>query len=96
MLHPGLDLSVSHNGIIALYFFASLSFLVAGLGLSLFTQTHYMIGIPSPYGNGENSWTTYPYEDLGFRLYCFGIFLVAATFYQSLASKKKKELLQAL
>jgi uncharacterized membrane protein YfcA len=35
------------------------------------------------------------YEDLGLRLYAFGMFLVAATFYQSLVGKKKKVLEKA-
>lgn len=33
----------------------------------------------------------FSYEDLGLRLYCIGLFLVAATFYQSLIRQKKEE-----
>lgn len=70
-----------------MYFFASLSFLVVGLSLCLFTQTRPFQGwgLP-PY---SFSWTTHPYEDLGLRLYGIGIFLVVATFYQTLVIERK-------
>jgi hypothetical protein len=84
MLHSELDLHVSHNRIVMVYFFASLSFLVAGLSLCLFTQTFYFIGFGHPF-----SWATHPYEDLGLRLYAVGIFLVLATFYQSLIGERR-------
>jgi len=90
MLHHRLDLCVSHNKIVALYFFASLSFLIAGLSLSLFTQAqtqifHFIGQGPPPIDPPIfSSSTTHPYEDLGLRLFDFGMFLVAATFYQAL------------
>ena len=101
MLHLGLDLCVSHNRIIAMYFFASLSFLVAGLCLSSVIQQQTVgfkdgDGIwntgPPPHWYPPPSWAyraPFPYEDLGLRLYGFGIFLVVATFYQSLLGERK-------
>jgi hypothetical protein len=74
-----------------MYFFASLSFLVVGLSLCLFTQTQTRgiegWGLPAYFF----SWTTHPYEDLGLRLLGFGTFLVVATFYQSLGRQKRGE-----
>ena len=100
MLHFRLDLFVSHDRIVVMYFFASLVFLVAGLCLSLFTQTvqvHYIIGwgsnIVPPPGPPLFVPALRPYFDLGSRLFGFGIFLVAATFYQSLAWRRTKSLL---
>jgi hypothetical protein len=85
MLHLRLDSYVNHNRIIAMYFFLSLSFLVAGLGLSLFAIKYSFIGW------GAGTWVYHPYTDLGSRLFGFGIFLVVATFYQSLARQRKEE-----
>jgi hypothetical protein len=59
------------------------------------TVTTYFLASVSFSFVGLSMWL-FSYEDLGLRLFGFGIFLVAATFYQSLASKRKKELLQAL
>jgi hypothetical protein len=93
MLHLGLDLRVSHNRIVAMYFFASLTFLLAGLALSMFAQIQALeVTFPQI---GYWIRTVYPYRDLGLRLYTIGLFLVAATFYQSLvgegrASQKSK------
>jgi hypothetical protein len=70
--------------VVVMYFFLSLSFLVAGLGLSLVAENHYFIG----WGGGL-AWVEHPYLDLGSRLFGFGIFLVVATFYQSLVREKK-------
>jgi hypothetical protein len=91
MLHLGLDLCVSHNRIVAIYFFVSLSLLVVGLSLSLYTTQTFgsiYIGAPGIPGHVEFTYVR-PYEDLGLGLYGFGIFLVAATFYQSLAGEKR-------
>ena len=87
-----LDLSVSQNRIIAIYFFASLSFLVSGMCLSSVVQQQgggafqdsagiWIPSLPLP--------PTYPYLDLGLRLFGIGIFLVLATFYQSLGMATK-------
>ena len=90
MLHLGLDLCVSHNRIVAMYFFASLSFLVVGLCLSSVTQTLYVpFGPPIGTSFLVPLSVVHPYEDLGLRLYGFGIFLVVATFYQSLLGERK-------
>jgi hypothetical protein len=89
MLHLGLDLCVNHNKIVIMYFSASLSFLVVGLSLSFFTQT---IGTVPPLGiRAPPSFydVFHPYLDLGLRLFGFGIFLVVATFYQSLVGEGK-------
>ena len=76
--------------IVVMYFFASLSFLVIGLGLCLVTQTVYMYGFPGPNGiSGVAKSALHPYLDLGLRLFGFGIFLVAATFYQTLVMERK-------
>ena len=90
MLHFGLGLCVTHNRIIVMYFFASLSFLVVGLYLRSVTQTlggafqgSSGIFIASP------PFVVHPYVDLGLRLFGFGIFLVVATFYQSLVGERK-------
>lgn len=77
---------------IAMYFFASLTFFVAGLSLSLFTQTIGVIAnwAPGILPHAEFEYV-HPYLDLGLRLFGFGLFLVAATFYQSLVRQKKQE-----
>jgi hypothetical protein len=53
----------------------------------MFTRTIFPLGPPGPNGKWDPPWITYPYEDLGLRLYAIGLFLVAATFYQSLAGE---------
>jgi hypothetical protein len=90
MLHPGLDLHVSHDRIVVMYFFASLTFLLVGLCLCSVTQVHIIPGVAGP-GLSFPSihFTVHPYLDLGLRLVAFGMFLVIATFYQSLIGKKK-------
>ena len=97
MLHLGLDLCVSHDRIIVMYFFLSLSFLVVGLCLSSVFQQQ-TIGFQDGEGirhpGPPPHWSPYPapfnpYEDLGLRLYGFGMFLVIATFYQSLVGERK-------
>jgi hypothetical protein len=76
--------------IVVMYFFASLAFLVVGLCLSSVTQT-FGGGFVSSNGIGipSNPFAIHPYLDMGLRLFGFGIFLVAATFYQSLAREGK-------
>jgi hypothetical protein len=75
-----------------MYFFATLTFLLVGLSLCLVTQTLYSAGPPGPNGvSGVGKSVLHPYLDPGLSLYGFGILLVAATFYQSLAREKKKE-----
>jgi hypothetical protein len=74
--------------VVVTYFLASLSFLAVGLGLSLITQTFKeFLTAPAleiiPYG------PFHPYSDLGLRLFAFGIFLVAASFYQTLVRERK-------
>jgi hypothetical protein len=82
---------VSHNRIVAMYFFASLTFLVAGLCLSSVIQ-HQTIGFQDggEMIGGPPPPDLHPYQGLGLSLYGFGMFLVVATFYQSLAREKKK------
>ena len=80
-----------------MYFFASLCFLVAGLCLSSVVQPQTfsfgfrdggeLIGGPPLPPPPE----IHPYSDLGWSLYGFGLFLVAATFYQSLLKQKKED-----
>jgi hypothetical protein len=89
MLHLRLDLRVSHDRIVAMYFFASLTFLVAGLCLSSVIQQQ-----GGAFQDSKGIWIasnppppTQPYLDLGLRLYAIGLFLVAATFYQSLVGE---------
>jgi hypothetical protein len=72
--------------VVVMYFLFSLSFLVAGLCLSSVTQS-INIGLGPPPLDFE--FLSHPYLDLGLRLYGFGIFLVAATFYQSLVGERK-------
>ena len=92
-----------------MYFFASLTFLVVGLSLSMFTQTMPVSGYsfgPAPSWHQTQAghqiqagtpymWNPHPYRDLGLSLFGFGIFLVGATFYQSLVGEKKREPLSA-
>jgi hypothetical protein len=76
--------------VVVIYFFASLSFLVVGLGLCSVTQTVYAFGPPGPNGiSGVATYASHPYLDLGLRLFGFGIFLVVATFYQTLVREKE-------
>jgi hypothetical protein len=91
MLHFGLDLCVSNKRIVVMYFFASLSFLVAGICLSSVIQQQTV-----SFQDGSGIWIggpppppSHPYLDLGLRLYGFGIFLVAGTFYQSLVGERR-------
>jgi hypothetical protein len=76
--------------IAVMYFSASLSFLVVGLCLSSVTQT---IGGGIVNSNGISipslPFVSHPYLDVGLRLFGFGIFLVVATFYQSLVRERK-------
>jgi hypothetical protein len=62
----------------------------------MFTQTQIAHGIGPPPYDGWSSGsivvvTAHPYQDLGLRLFGFGIFLVAATFYQTLAGERRKK-----
>lgn len=71
---------------VVVYFFASLSFLVAGLCLSSVNQAiNIYLGPPPP--NFE--FLSHPYLDLGLRLYGIGMFLVVCTFYQSLLGERR-------
>ena len=93
MLHSRLAICVSHNRIVAMYFFASLTFLVAGLCLSSVIQQQ-----GGAFQDGNGIWVagpppppSHPYLSLGLNLYGFGLVLVGATFYQTLVGEKKGE-----
>jgi hypothetical protein len=89
MLHSRLDLCVNHNRIVAMYFFASLTFLVLGLSLCSVLTPDGPMSVPPGYSGPVPHIMVHGYADLGLSLYGFGIFLVAATFYQSLVGEKK-------